>query len=58
MLDIGGQLCTGTCMIPTDLAMHVQKRRISNSKSCKAGHKSLRGTMKWGLDFVGRIKPT
>ncbi len=32
--------------------------RISNSKSCKVGHKSSRITiLRWGLDFVGSIKP-
>jgi hypothetical protein len=25
MLDISGQLCTGTCMITVDLVMHVKK---------------------------------
>jgi hypothetical protein len=35
MLDIGGQLCTWMCMITIDFV----KKRISNSKSCKASHK-------------------
>ncbi len=58
MLDIGDQLCTGTCMIIVNLVMHVKKRRIGNSKSCKAGHKSSKGTIyEMGLHFVGPIKP-
>jgi hypothetical protein len=37
-----------------------KNERIGNSKSCKAGNKSSRGTIheiKWGIDFVGLIKP-
>jgi hypothetical protein len=46
MLDIGGQLCTRTCMITIDLMIHVSKnKRIGNSKSCKAGHKSSKGAI-------------
>jgi uncharacterized protein (DUF885 family) len=45
MLDIGGQLCTRTCIIIADLAMHVKKWRISNSRSCKVGHKSSKRTI-------------
>jgi len=33
-------------------------KRIGNSKSYKAGDKSLKGMiMKWAFDFVGPIKP-
>jgi hypothetical protein len=45
MLDIGGQLCTKMFMIIANLVMHVQKIYIGNSKSCKVGHKSSRGTI-------------
>jgi hypothetical protein len=32
--------------------------RIGNSKSCKVGHKSSKGTIyEWRLDFVRPIKP-
>jgi hypothetical protein len=33
-------------------------KKISNSKSCKVGHKFLeKPFMKWALDFMGLIKP-
>jgi hypothetical protein len=32
-------------MITIDLVMHAKKRRISDLKSCKAGHESSRGTI-------------
>jgi hypothetical protein len=45
MLDIGGQLCIEMCMIIANLVMHVKKRRIGNSKSCKVDDKSSKGTI-------------
>jgi hypothetical protein len=37
----------------------LKNKRINNSKSCKFGHESSKGTIyEMGLDFVGPVKPT
>ncbi len=54
MLDISGQLCTKMFMIIADLVIHVKKKKTSNSKSCKVGCKSSRGTIyEMGTWFCG-----
>jgi hypothetical protein len=42
MLDIGGQLCTSTCMIIANLVMHVKEQE---DWQFKVGHKSSKGTI-------------